>query len=234
MTKKRINLRGWAIWLCCVLCPIAGGAPADVGVFTGSGQNLRQITSEEVQLRSIDVAVIPERGPVLFDGSLPGMDRVAYQCVFELVSLSEDTVKIQVGFPVTSQFTRKPYETKEIGAKEWVLRYRFIARDDSTTYHVDFVPGDEEAESDALFTWEMEFAPLEKRELAVHYTLPMSMILTQTALDLKREYSDERPWMATIGGALAQYFIYETATGASWAGDVSRIPNQVYFHALPS
>ena len=36
---------------------------ADVGVFTGTGQNLRQVTTKDVRLDSIDVTITPGRGP---------------------------------------------------------------------------------------------------------------------------------------------------------------------------
>ena len=47
-------------------------AAADAGVFTGNGQNLRQISSKSIQLVSIDVIIIPGRGRFLFDGTGTG------------------------------------------------------------------------------------------------------------------------------------------------------------------
>jgi hypothetical protein len=53
----------------------ASSAVADAGVFTGNGQNLHQITSETVQLVSIDVTIVLGRGRFLFGGGAPGMDQ---------------------------------------------------------------------------------------------------------------------------------------------------------------
>src|ERR1700746_583606 len=79
---------------------------ADAGVFTGNGQNLHQITSKTIQLGSIDVTIVLGRGPFLFDGTVPGMDRAEYRCEFVLRSLSDKDEKVEVGFPVDSQFAR--------------------------------------------------------------------------------------------------------------------------------
>ena len=114
-------------------------AAADAGVFTGNGQNLHQISSEEVRLVSIDVNIVLERGPFLFDGGVLGMDQAEYSCTFVLQNLSSNAVEIQVGFPVDSQFARSGPGNSENDAKEWVLDYGFIARDERATYHVDFV-----------------------------------------------------------------------------------------------
>ena len=81
-------------------------AAADAGVFTGNGQNLRQISSKSIQLVSIDVSIIPGRGPFLFDGTVPGMDEVHYECAFVLHNLTDKPEEVQVGFPVDSQFAK--------------------------------------------------------------------------------------------------------------------------------
>src|SRR5580658_5568285 len=75
-------------------------AAADAGVFTGNGQNLRQISSKSIQ----HVSIIPGRGPFLFDGTVPGMDEVHYECAFVLRNLTDKPEEVQVGFPVDSQF----------------------------------------------------------------------------------------------------------------------------------
>src|SRR5579864_8156231 len=92
-----------------VLCILVANSPmfADAGVFTGNGQNLHQITSKTIRLVSIDVNIVLERGPFLFDGTVPGMDRAEYVCTFVLQNLSDQPEDVQVGFPVDSQFSRE-------------------------------------------------------------------------------------------------------------------------------
>jgi hypothetical protein len=199
-------------------------AIADAGVFTGNGQSLHQITSKTVQLVSINVTIILGRGPFLFEGTVPGMDRAEYECTFILQNLSDNQEEIQVGFPVDSQFatTNQPVSSQE--STNWILDYGFIARDEKTTYHVEFVrrkaqkgPG----EFGSVFIWNMRFDPKEKKTLSVWYRIPMSMGLVDTLKDSST---------AGIGtGALSQELLeiaqlemagYVTSTGSSWAGNV--------------
>jgi hypothetical protein len=119
-----------------LLSVVLGTAPpafADAGVFTGNGQNLHQITSKTVQLVRIDVTIILGRGPFLFNGTVPGMDRAEYECTFVLQNLSDRQEEIQVGFPVDSQFARRNEPDSPQESKNWILDYGFIARDEKTT-----------------------------------------------------------------------------------------------------
>jgi hypothetical protein len=139
----------------------ASPALGDAGVFTGNGQNLHQITSKTVQLVSIDVAIILGRGPFLFDGTVPGMDQAEYECTFVLRNLSDQNEDVQVGFPVDSQFARQSEGDSSNDSKRWVLEYAFIARDEKTTYHVQFVrrkPQSGPGEFASVFLWNMRLA----------------------------------------------------------------------------
>lgn len=196
---------------------------ADAGVFTGNGQNLHQITSKTIQLVSIDVTIVLGRGPFLFDGTVPGMDRAEYECEFVLRSLSDKDEKVEVGFPVDSQFARgtKPESSDE--SQGWVLEYAFMARDEKTTYSVDFVrrkPQSGPGEFGSVFTWNMHFSPKEIKKLVVQYRIPMSMGLVPMR-------KDDRSGLRS--GAFGQEFLnigqlemagYITSTGSSWAGNV--------------
>lgn len=210
-----------------ILGAVLGTAPpaaADAGVFTGNGQNLHQITSETVQLVSIDVTIVLGRGPFLFDGTVPGMDRAEYNCTFVLQNLSDKQEEIKVGFPVDSQFAQHSEPESSHESKEWILDYSFIARDEKTTYHVEFVrrkPQSGPGEFGSIFVWNMQFAPKEKKTLIVQYRIPMSMGLVDTLKD---------PRIVSAGdGALSQELLeiaqlemagYVTSTGSSWAGNV--------------
>lgn len=203
------------------------GAPSpslgDAGVFTGNGQDLHQITSKTVQLVSIDVSIVLGRGPFLFDGTVPGMDRAEYQCEFVLRNLSEKNEEIKVGFPVDSEFARggKPESPNE--ARDWVLEYGFIARDEKATYHVDFVrrkPGEGQGEFGSVFTWSMHFDPKETRKLTVQYRIPMSMGLAPMAKDERSGFRPDVFGQEFLNIGQLDMAGYITSTGASWAGNV--------------
>src|SRR5579862_2370646 len=113
-----------AVSLISLLVFSSGLALADAGVFTGNGQNLRQITSKEIRLKSIEVNVVLGRGPFLYDGTVPGMDEVRYDCTFVLQNLTNSTEDVQVGFPVDSEFARRRERDKTAESKQnWVLNY---------------------------------------------------------------------------------------------------------------
>jgi hypothetical protein len=130
----------------------------DAGVFTGSGQDLRQISSESVQLVSIDVTITLERGPSLFDGGVPGMDEIDYNCKFILHNLTDKKCAVQVGFPIDSEFARlRSADTPKV-EQDWVGQYNFTARDEKNTYNVSFQRTDAKKKDvpySAIFTWTM-------------------------------------------------------------------------------
>ena len=136
-----------AVVLLLMVLGVSSPAAADAGVFTGNGQSLHQISSKNVQLVSIEVVIVPGRGRFLFDGTVPGMDQADYICTFVLRSLSDKEEDVQIGFPLDSQFARQAgSDAAAISAKEsseWVQSYSFIARDEKSTYHVEFVRRDE-------------------------------------------------------------------------------------------
>ena len=130
---------GMALVMASILAGTTSPAFGDAGVFAGNGQSLHQVTTEAVQLVSIDVQITLGRGPFLFDGSVPGMDQAQYSCAFVLRNLTDKAVEVQVGFPIDSMFARERGPVSASDSRDWVLGYDFIARDNQTTYHVDFV-----------------------------------------------------------------------------------------------
>jgi hypothetical protein len=206
-----------------VVLGISSRSFGDAGVFTGNGQDLHQITSKTVQLVSIDVTIILGRGPFLFDGSVPGMDLAEYQCTFLLRNLSDKDEEIKVGFPVDSEFARGSKPDSPSESRDWVLEYGFIALDQKTTYHVEFVrrkPQSGPGEFGSVFVWNMRFSPKETKSLTVQYRIPMSMGLVPMEKDEKA---------APGPGVFGQEFLnigsldmagYITSTGSSWAGNV--------------
>ncbi|MFL6313635.1 MAG: hypothetical protein ACJ71W_16165 [Terriglobales bacterium] len=196
---------------------------ADAGVFTGNGQNLHQISSKEVRLVSIDVNIVLERGPFLFDGGVSGMDKAEYSCTFVLQNLSAKPVEIQVGFPVDSQFAREGASDSREDATEWVLDYGFIARDETATYNINFVRRKKRSPDEfaALFVWRMNFAPNENKTLSVRYHIPISMGLVSLAKDEKHFQSiSESPALQFLDNGILEMAGYITSTGSSWSGTV--------------
>lgn len=209
---------------------------ADVGVFSGTGQSLRQVSTQLVQLETIDVTITPGRGRFLFDGSLLGMDSVDYKCRFVLRNLANKKCTIQVGFPIDSQFAGPGYidAGTKVDAAEWVSRFSFIARDDNETHHVDFQwwsPKNEESPSRAggtdsqqpIFVWQMEFLGNEVKDLRVQYQIPMSMSAASTSkqgFDPGDSEADQAWLSAGVGSSLVEFLGYTTETGSSWAGNV--------------
>jgi len=217
--------------LSCVLFLLASlRAFADAGVFSGNGQSLHQITSKTIQLKSIEVVIVPGRGPFLFDGGVRGMDRAEYVCKFVLHNLSDKPEDIQVGFPIDSQFARgdvaKSAEEAAALSGQWVSEYAFIARDDSATYHVDFIhrkPEKGPGEFSSLFVWKMRFDPGQTRTLSVSYHIPISMGLSSTGKDENGSGSwsqDFAPEQFDL--AMMERIGYITSTGSSWAGNVEK------------
>ena len=199
---------------------------ADAGVFDGSGQNLRQITSEAVQLVSIQVRIVLGRGPFLFDGTVPGMDRAEYSCAFVLKNLTGKPVEVQVGFPVDSELAEDRGPVSASDSKAWVLRYGFIARDEQTTYHVAFVrrkpkPAPAPGEFGSLFVWTMKFAAGQTRTLDVQYRIPIGMANASTRKeDTEDLFNPGFDPAARLDGGVLEAAGYTTSTGSSWAGKV--------------
>ena len=191
-------------------------AIANTGVFEGSGHTIKLVRSEDIQLRSEKVTIIPGRGRFLFNGSIA--DHVDYECKFVLQNLSKKPVTIQAGFPLTSQFLKNADDAKADDATALVIKYKFIVRDNERTYHVRFVPHDRDKSLGAIFLWDMTFQGDEVRELNVAYEIPMAMALGDTAKD--REISYAKDWYWILTGCVYEGFEYVTVTGQSWAGPI--------------
>ena len=206
---------------------------ADVGVFAGTGQDLKQISTESVQLVSIDVTIVPGRGRFLFDGTVPGMDQVEYDCRFVLRNLTDKACDIQVGFPIDSQSARLPTDQKDTG-QDWVSTYGFNARDAKSTYHVNLQFGDPKKANDAysaIFTWTIGFQARETKTLIVQYRIPMSMTLgspSKRGIGAMPTRTEKHPWMALLTCSMLEIIGYTTETGSSWSGNVEKATFTVY------
>jgi hypothetical protein len=209
-------------------------------VFTGNGQTLHQITSKSIQLVSIDVTMALGRGPYLYDGGVAGMDRAHYMCKFVLRSKSDQPEEVEIGFPVDSEFAEDSKPVSPADSENWVLEYSFIARDESETYHVEYVrrkPNDGPSEFASLFTWKMRFRPQETKTLTVSYEMPISMGLITTEKEEQgpRDPNSRRPesgvfHIETLDLGVMEQAGYITSTGSSWAGNVESATFTVYIN----
>jgi hypothetical protein len=223
-----------AFAIACVLEILLSSAVwGDAGVFAGTGQNLKLISTNSVQLVSIDVTIILERGRFLFDSSVPGMDEVAYDCHFVLRNLTDEACDFQVGFPLDSEFARLPKDPKSTD-HDWIWDYSFNARDEQNTYHVKFQANNAPSANDAysaIFTWMMNLRAKETRQLIVQYRIPMSMTLASAS---KRGIGavplamGEHLWLGFLDTCMAEIAGYTTATGSSWSGNVEKADFTVY------
>jgi hypothetical protein len=118
-----------------------GPAHANVGVFTGYGHTIELTRTDDVQMVSEDVTIVPGRGRFHFDGSVPGMDRVDFNCRFRLKNKKSEPINIRVGFPLNSQFLNPPYD-RTAKTSTLVAQYHFIAQEEGLIYTVEYVPGD--------------------------------------------------------------------------------------------
>jgi hypothetical protein len=183
---------------------------------------------------SIDVTIVLGRGAFLFDGTVPGLDEVRYECKFVLQNLTNKAEEVEVGFPVDSQFAREaePKPSTESNLN-WVLEYGFLALDEKATYRVEFVRrkrGTGANDFGAIFLWKMKFAPRETKTLRVHYHIPMSMGLVTTERDEKAQSSARTEAFSQELLVIAELELagYITSTGSSWAGNVERATFTAY------
>ena len=197
-------------------------AIANTGYFAGSGQTITLTKTEEIQLVSEEVTITPKCG-WQWDS-----DSVDYRCKFFLKNLSKKSVKAQIGFPLDSQHRQ---QAKESDATDLVLDYHFLARDESNTYHVRYVPSDSQHKFSRLFLWDMNFKPGETKVLHVAYELPMSRAISITCKQEVVSSGDflrhEKRWHAYLETCILEQFEYVTETGKSWSGPIEKATFQV-------
>jgi hypothetical protein len=212
-----LKIQSWSRWflfLAIALTP--SRAFGNTGIFEGSGHTIKLIRSEDVEMQSEEVTIVPGRGPFLFNGS--AMDRVEYSCKFVLHNRSKKPVTIQVGFPLTSQFMKPPYHPEKTDPTDVVLRYKFIARDKDKTYHVRFEPYDKDKKLASIFLWDMSFQGDEVCKLNIAYEIPMAMGLSSMDDDWDAHYP--KAWYSRLTPCIYEGFDYVTVTGQSWAGPI--------------
>ncbi|MBU1053589.1 MAG: hypothetical protein KKC46_07145 [Proteobacteria bacterium] len=197
-------------------------AYANVGVFTGYGQTIELIESNDIQMVSEDITIIPGRGKFLFDGGIAGMDRVEYKCKFILKNRNNKNVSIKAGFPLSTQFYGENNKTSIL-----LSEYQFIAQEEGKIYNVSYSPFDKEKKLNKIFLWDMEFLPNEEKELLVSYSMPISFTLATTANN-RKESKYSKKWYNKLEYCALEWFGYVTETGKSWYGPIEKASFRVY------
>ncbi len=166
----------------------------------------------------------------MFDGGVPGMDRVEYDCTFVLKNLKDEKIIINAGFPLNSQFLSPPYDNIE-KTSDLIARYNFIAQEEELQYSVKYSPGDKKKNLKNIFLWEMSFAPHETKTLRVTYSMPISMTLASTEINRKPK-GYEKQWYSSLEGCMLELFGYVTETGNSWSGSIGKATFKVYIRGF--
>ncbi len=201
-------------------------AVANVGVFTGTGHSIELASTDQIKMVKEEVTIIPGRGRFQFNGGVPGMDRVEYDCKFELKNLTDKPTKIQVGFPLNSQFL-KPSNNQDQKVEDLVAQYRFIVQEDQLIHSVRYSPGDRGKKLKNLFLWDLEFKAGETKNVRVSYSMSISMTLASSRKDQSMEpYAQE--WLEVFETCLLEFFGYVTETGQSWSGPIDEATFRVY------
>ena len=212
------------VLMCAVCMCLTSFSWSDTGVFYGTGQNIRQTTSEEIQLVSIDVVINPKAE----------LGNVDYSCTFVLKNLTDKAEKVKVGLPLNSYDAGggPRHRYVERSAQERIKQYSFVVCENTRPYEVDFTPYDEEKKYDAVFNWNMNFKPHELITLSINYNIDISegsMVptgkedLSSMSQDESMVYmKDKKLWMGILEQSCIKTFGYITETGSTWAGNVEQ------------
>ena len=198
---------------------------ANAGVFRGSGQTVVLDSTAQIQMVAEVVTMMPMRGNFPVDGSCCNLDPMKFHCVFKLRNLTDRTVTVPVGFPISTEALRFQ-EPAQINQAEAIARFGFVAGTKVECYPVRYVPYDKKKKFSNLFLWEMTFRPKQEIELIVCYTMEGYMGLADT-----RKVGAPRPWdrdcyrhsyLEHLEMAAGEGQQYITETGKSWAGKIEK------------
>ena len=218
--KKLMKVMGMAL-------AMLDGAYANVGVFNGSGQTPIVEKTDAVQMVEEEVLMTPRkaRGPVT--GSCRNFDPMDYRCTFKLRNLKDESVELQVGFPLDIETYRmKGVHAEDVG--KLVESFNFSAYSGNEKFKVRFVPQDKEKKFSKLFLWPMKFAAHEEQTLVVSYTmegyLGLSPVVTLDAKDEVEDLQDIDDGLLFFSFAfgIGEAHTYVTGTGSCWAGDIQK------------
>lgn len=194
----------------------------NAGVFRGSGQSVVLDSTAQIQMAEEVVTMMPMRGNYPVDTSCRNMDPMKFHCVFKLRNLTDRTVTVPVGFPISNQALRLPDHSK-INQAELIATYGFVAGTKDRTYPIRYVPFDKNRKFSNIFLWDMTFRPNEEIELLVCYTMHGYLGLASTRKGNKPwENCYRHSYLSTLESAAGEGQMYVTETGKSWAGKIEK------------
>ncbi len=221
--------------LASVILVVANYAFANVGIFSGSGQTLKLMSSPNVQMVSERVEMFPEPEAIIVQGVKVPNDVVRFEGEYELKNLTDDTLNIQVGFPLNSDYVtdgnyHREHNDRDVSDRDYVREYGFVVKDQEQTYTTTYSAEDQRDHYHGLFAWKMRFAPREEKIVRVHYRLSVSITAAET-YRCDRDYynASARDTCARLRDlaeslkcerfceGIDEYFDYVTSTGKSWA-----------------
>lgn len=204
----------------CVFVATAGWC--NVGVFAGFGQSVRQEKSADVRMVSEEVDIYLLRAGGRVTGSLRYVDRAHYICKFKLRNLTDKTVIVPVGFPLTTE--NLPWKKKEGFSETKVIsRFNFVAGTENGSYAVRYVPYDAKQKYGKIFMWDMVFKPNETINLLVSYEMNGYAGLGLSIKAKKNYWKKQYPqYLTSLITGFANSFGYVTTTGNSWSGKIEK------------
>lgn len=218
--KKLMKVMGMAL-------AMLDGAYANVGVFNGSGQTPIVEKTDAVQMVEEEVLMTPRKAKGPVTGSCRNFDPMDYRCTFKLRNLKDESVELQVGFPLDIETYRmKGVHAEDVG--KLVESFNFSAYSGNEKFKVRFVPQDKEKKFSKLFLWTMKFAAHEEQTLVVSYTmegyLGLSPVVTLDAKDEVEDLQDidDGLLFRSFAFGIGEAHIYVTGTGSCWAGDIQK------------
>ena len=196
---------------------------ANAGVFRGVGQTVVPDSTAKIQMVEEIITMIPMRGHYPVDSSCRNMDPMKFHCVFKLRNLTDQTVTIQVGFPISTEALRFREKT-QIHQTEVIARYGFVAGTKEKCYPVRYVPFDQKKKFSNVFLWDMTFQPKQEVELVVCYTMYgyLGMALTRKGNNSWGKLPYKHSYLACLEHAAGEGHQYVTETGKSWAGKIEK------------
>lgn len=214
--RLRVQTIRWLVAIIVLFCPAF--ASANAGVFSGSGQTIKLVSTEKIQLVQEEVHIKTAVLPALGMPSIDWAYIAYYHCQFQLRNLSDAPAEVKVGFPLNAQFFDSPYppEMGRRSAEELGFKAKTI---DGKVYQTEWQPRDEQNKFSSLFLWKMPFAPRQTIDLVVEYEMPFSMGLGSTARGHK-QYA--KAWYSQLAFSISTGISYVTETGKSWKGPIEK------------
>jgi hypothetical protein len=197
--------------------PWLTAARANTGYFDGDGKTVWLSGTADVKLVSEAVEIDVHPG-VAF-----------YNCRFEMRNLTDETVTLQAGFPLTGFHYEGPGHGSaypcDVPEPDIVAsRFGFVAREADVTYHVRYARHDRDRKFEHLFLWDMRFEPRQTRQLHVSYRIGASGALGDSSRADAAAGAEAQASLSALvsSAALVHSYGYITETGASWSGTIDR------------